>query len=332
MSALPTTTIRLAYRFRLRPTPEQVVDFERCAGARRWVWNYALGRRREHYTTTGTTLSCATLSKELTALKKQPETAWLSLLPAQMLQQPLRDLEAAFGAFFARRARLPRFKSKKRDPKRFRFPQSVRVERGAVVLPKIGRVRMIESQRVEGEVKSATVRERAGHWYVSIAVEQEVTDLSHLPLDERKAVGLDLGLRSLATLSTGDETGALRPLREALVALRRVSRRFSRTKRGSRRRARLKAKLTRLHARVAAVRQDCVHKLTTELARVFDIVCVEDLCVQGLVPKWRGRPRHSAPELHVTVSRHAAPQSFGACLCIPSRISATICSVLSFSA
>jgi putative transposase len=153
----------MAYRFRLDPTDDQRRAFERAAGARRWVWNHFLARRKAVYAATGETLSVADMCRELTALKRAPETAWLAELPAQMLQQAIRDLDRAFRNFFERRARFPRFRRKKDARQSFRFPQDVRVEAGAVVLPKIGRVRMRLSQAVAGVVKSATVRREAGH-------------------------------------------------------------------------------------------------------------------------------------------------------------------------
>src|SRR5581483_5648030 len=112
------------------------------------------------------------LSARLTALKDQPATAWLKDIDAQALQQPLADLQRAFAAFFAKRARYPRFKSKKRDMARFRIPQRVRLVGSCVNVPKVGAVRLRLSRPVEGQIKSATfTRDASGHWFVSLCTE-----------------------------------------------------------------------------------------------------------------------------------------------------------------
>src|SRR4051812_21773721 len=121
-----TRTIQTTYRYRLLPTAEQEAQLRRLAGARRFVWNWGLARKREYYQITGKTLTHNALSRELTALKHHPETAWLREMNAQSLQQALRDLEYAFEAFFrrvrtgAKKKGYPTFKSKKTDPLRFR--------------------------------------------------------------------------------------------------------------------------------------------------------------------------------------------------------------------
>lgn len=107
-----TSTHQKALRYRLLPTSEQELVFVRWAGARRWCYNYALGRRIEHYKATGKPLSYNELAGELTILKRQPETAWLREVDSQLLQQAIRDLDRAFANFFERRARFPRFKGR----------------------------------------------------------------------------------------------------------------------------------------------------------------------------------------------------------------------------
>jgi putative transposase len=122
---MEASTVHRVYRFRLEPTADQEQRLRQFAGARRFIWNWALQQRREHYRQTGKTLSGNELSTRLTALKMQPETAWLREMDSQLLQQALADLARAFVNFFERRARYPRFKSRKRDQARFRIPQLV---------------------------------------------------------------------------------------------------------------------------------------------------------------------------------------------------------------
>jgi len=116
-------TVQRAYRYRMAPTTAQEQQLLQFAGARRWVWNWALARRKAHYAETGKGLSVTQLGVELVALKSERATAWLAEIDSQALQQAIRDLDQAFRAFFAKRARFPRFKAKKRDVPSFRIPQ-----------------------------------------------------------------------------------------------------------------------------------------------------------------------------------------------------------------
>src|SRR5262245_11758779 len=190
----------------MEPTGTQASDLSRIAGARRFVWNWALRRWKDHYAATGKSISLKQLSAELTALKQQPETAWLNELDSQALQQALKDLHRAFGNYFAKRAGSPRFKSRKHDRARFRIPQRVKLDAGQVYVPKVGWVRIRLSRNVDGPIKGATFkREPDGHWYVCLVAEFAMPDGPLPPPEATKVVGLDLGLIDFATLSDGSE-------------------------------------------------------------------------------------------------------------------------------
>jgi len=133
----------------MEPTRAQGEALLRMAGARRFVWNWGLARRKEAYAATGKGLTYNQQATELAALKKKPETAWLREADSQLLQQALKDLDRAYQAFFSKRAGFPRFKSKKRDEPRFRIPQRVKVEDSKVYVPKVGWVRIRQSQPVD---------------------------------------------------------------------------------------------------------------------------------------------------------------------------------------
>ena len=184
-----------AFRYRLEPTAEQEQKLRQFAGARRFIWNWALQQRREYYRQTGKTLPAKELSARLTALKEQPEMAWLREMDSQLLQQVLADLGRAFSNFFARRARYPRFKNRKRDTSRFRIPQRVKVVGNRVQVPKVGRVRVRLSQPLVGPTKSTTFKQDAsGHWHVTLvsAIDRPAVTL---PMPEvEQTVGVDLGL------------------------------------------------------------------------------------------------------------------------------------------
>jgi putative transposase len=267
----------------MEPTRDQEPILNRLAGARRFVWNWALRRWKDHHEATGTSIGLKQLSDELTALKRQPETAWLREADSQSLQQALKDLHRAFRNFFEKRARYPRFKSRRRDPLRFRIPQRVQVEGGKVYVPKVGWVGIRQSRPVTEATRSATFRRQAdGHWYVSLVVEFEMPDVALPSPDPAKVVGIDLGLKEFAVSSDGARVPAPKFYRKGQRQLRRAQRVLSRGKPGSNRRAKAKAKVARLHQRIANQRGDFLHKLTTSLVNDHDGLCIEDLSIKAL--------------------------------------------------
>src|SRR5439155_1351545 len=185
----------------------------------------------------GKTLTYAALCVELATLKTRLETAWLNEADSQVLQQAIKDVCQAFAHFFEKRARFPRFKSRKRDRARFRIPQRVKVTDGKVYVPKIGHVRIRQSQDVTEETKSATFkRDAKGHWFVTLVAEFPMPDVALPDPDPAKVVGIDLGLIDFATLSEGsDPIPAPKFYRKGQRKLRKAQRTFSRRKKGSKR-------------------------------------------------------------------------------------------------
>jgi putative transposase len=277
------TIVHRAFRFRLEPTAGQAQAFSQFAGARRWVWNWALAEMQQYYKETGKTLPTGVLSARLTALKDELQTAWLKEVDSQLLQQTLADLRQAFVNFFQRRTRYPRFKSKKRDRARFRIPQRVKVVGHGVQMPKIGRVRLRLSRPVEGHTKSATFKQDAcGRWHVTLVAAHEVPVVDLPAPNPERTVGIDLGLKDAIVCSDGTRVAAPRFYRWGERKLRRAQRVHSRRKKGSRNRAKARAKMAHVHQRVANQRADFLHKLTTPLIKNHDSVCTEDLSVRGL--------------------------------------------------
>jgi putative transposase len=277
------TTHLKAFRYRLRPTSQQQALFRLFAGARRWVFNWALARRKANYQATRTSLTVTELCAELTLLKRQPATAWLQQCNAQSLQQAIRDLDRAFDAFFARRSRFPRFRSKKRDRPSFRIPQSLRLLGDRLIVPKVGSVRLVLHRPLEGTLKSATfTQDASGAWYVSIVAHVALPEIPpRVPTPER-TVGVDLGLTDLAVLSDGRRVPAPKHYRRAERRLGRLQRQLSRCQKGSKNRERVRQRLARQQLRVANQRRDHLHKLSCALVREHDVICIEDLAVSGL--------------------------------------------------
>jgi putative transposase len=223
---------------------------------------------------------------ELTVLKRQPGLEWLNEADSQALQQALKDLYRAYDNHFnpKMRARLPKFKSRKRDRARFRIPQRITLDEGKVYVPKIGFVRVFQSQPVAEPTKSATFRRAPdGKWYVSLTVEFEMPDVPLPAPDPAKAVGIDVGLIGYATLSDDPEpVPAPRFFRQRERKLRRAQRKASRCRKGSKRRAKAVRKVAFIHAKTANKRSDFQHKLSTKIVRGHEAVFTEDLSLKGL--------------------------------------------------
>ena len=268
-------------RFRMIPTRVQAHLLCRQAGARRWVWNWALEQRTIHYKIYGKTIPKKQLSSDLTALKNNPDMAWLKEADAQTLQQTLLDQDRAFQRFFAKTAKHPKFKGRKNSPMTFRVPQRVKVDEEKVYVPKIGWVKIRQSMGIPDPTKSATFkRDASGNWFVAIVVEFSISD-DPLPISE-DAVGIDLGLKDFAVLSTGERIPAPKFFRRSQKRLRRAQRVLSRRQKTSRRRARAKQRVARIHQRTSDQRKDFIHKLTTRITHCHDAVCVETLNIRGL--------------------------------------------------
>lgn len=276
--------LRKVYRFRMRPTNAQEAGLYRMAGARRFIYNWSLARRKDYHGEHGKGITAKQLSSELTELKSETDTLWLKEADSQMLQQALKDVDRAFEAFFNKRSRFPRFRSRKAGHVAFRIPQRVGVKDGKVYVPKVGWVRIRQSREVEGKTKSATFkRDATGHWYVALTAEFEMPDAKHAkPPAPTNPVGVDLGLKDLFVLSDGERVAAPKFARKGAKRLRRAQKNLSRKKKGSRRRERAKNRVARVHRKVSNQRIDFLHKLTTNLTREYDLLCVEDLSIKGL--------------------------------------------------
>lgn len=269
------------FKYRLLPTGVQEAAFRQFAGCRRFVWNWALARKQETYKATGKSLNYNMLASELVELKRQPDTAFLKECHSQVLQQGLMDLESAFKNFFERRAKFPRFKSKKRTPHTFRIPQNIRIVDGKVSIPKIGLVNAKVHRPLEGTVKSATVKQEAsGEWYVMFVSHIEQPDVAVHSVNN--SVGIDVGLESFVTLDNGKKVTSPKFYRKAERKLKRLQRRVSRCAKTSRNRSKARKQLARQHQRVRHQRNDFLHKLSICLIRQFDTLCIEDLNVKGL--------------------------------------------------
>jgi putative transposase len=288
------------YKTELDLNNEQTTACLKHAGAARFAYNWGLSRYEAEYKAGRKTPNAQSLHKELNALK-QTELPWMYEVSKCAPQEALRDLEKAFKNFF-RKCKLkkigkwkgkcgyPKLKSKKKGIGSFRLTGAIHVEEGHVQLPRLGRLRLKEKGYIPTEgvkILSATVSEQAGRWFVSVQVEEEQPDPT---LAMGNTVGVDLGIKALATCSDGTVMENPKALRSNLKKLRRLSRRHSRKQKGSKNRAKATRKLARLHAHIANIRSDTLHKATSWITAKTKpdqerptCIVIEDLNVSGML-------------------------------------------------
>lgn len=269
-----------AYKFVLRPNGEQQRQMRRFAGACRFVFNKALALQKTLYEQGEKKLGYAGLCKMLTEWKSQAETIWLAETPSQSLQQSLKDLERAYQNFFAKRADFPQFK-KKGQSDTFRYPQGCKLDQSnsRLFLPKLGWLRYRNSRDVQGEVKNITVSCVAGKWYASIQTEREVEQPVH---PASSIVGIDVGIAKLATLSDGTVFKPVNSFKKHQQRLARYQGVMARKVKFSNNWNKAKARITRLHGKIANLRRDYLHKTTTAISKNHAMVVIENLQVRNM--------------------------------------------------
>lgn len=276
----------IAHRIALDPNNVQATYFARAAGTARFAYNWALAEWRRQYEAwkldnAQPKPSQMSLRRQLNAIKRE-QFPWMMAVTKNAPQMAIIQLGKAFQNFFAGRARYPQFRKKGVHDRFTLTNDQFNLDGCRIRIPNLGWVRMREALRFSGKILSATVSRVAGRWFVSIAVDTD--DDSHLPKAENQgAVGVDLGVAALATLSTGESIDGPKPHEALLGRLKRLSRSLSRKQKGSVNRKKAKGKLAKLHARIVAIRSDALHQLTTSLTRRFHTIGIEDLNVRGMV-------------------------------------------------
>ena len=271
------------HRIRLHPTAEQDVYFRKASGTRRFVFNWGLAEWKRQYEA-GEKPSALALKKQFNAIKGE-QFAWVYDVTKCAAEGAFMDLAAAFRNFFAgrkagRKVGFPKFKAKKHNKEGFYVDNDhFSVAGHWLKLPHIGRVNMAEKLRFAGKVLSLHITRTASWWFASLTV--ELPDVHTCPLPD--AVGVDLGVNWLATLSDGTRFENQQPLRVLLRKLRHAQRDLSRKQPGSHNRDKARQKVARLYYRIACIRADALHKTTTWIAQHYGFVAVEDLCVKGML-------------------------------------------------
>jgi putative transposase len=270
----------LSHKIPLAPTLEQRLFFERAASTARFTYNWALAEWQERYQLGGKPQGHL-LKKSFNALRRV-QSPWTYDVHRDATAQPFADLQRAFVNFWKGNAEYPQFKKKGKCRDSFYVAcDKFHVVGKTVVLPKVGVVRMREELRFDGKILSARVTREADRWSISIQVE--------LPADYQRArtaggqVGVDLGITHLATLSTGEVVDGPKPLKSVLKHLKRANRVLHRRKKGRANRKKAQRRVARIHARVSHIRNDALHKLTSQLCRKNQAISIEDLHVKGMI-------------------------------------------------
>ena len=273
-----------SYKFRIYPTREQESLIQRTFGCCRYVYNHFLAERKDVYVRSGESLGYNKCSSDLTILKQQ--TDWLREPDKCALQNALRDLDSAYQNFFRRvkageKPGYPRFKKKHDHRKSYRTNSNIKVLDKAVQLPKLGKVKCRISKEVRGRILSATVSQNpSGKYFVALCC----TDVAVEPLPKTgSVVGLDMGIKSFAVTSDGAEYPNHKYLAKSEKRLAKAQRRLSRKAKGSKNRDKARIRVAMLHERVANQRQDMLQKLSTQLVRENDTICIEDLAPKNMV-------------------------------------------------
>lgn len=268
--------ITRGYKTELDPSVKQHMLLCQCAGTARFAYNYGLARKQEVYKATGKTISAIDLQKELTA-RKQTDLPWLKNASKWIVQNALRDLDQAYDNFFRRvqerkagkkhnNLGFPKFKKKGDGRGSFRLDKPIRVFEDRIQLPKLGTIRLKEHSYLPTSgvrVLSATVSQRADRWFVSVLVEED----QPVPVPATgQPIGVDLGIKSLAVCSDGrPPITNPKALHSNLKRLKRAQRHLSRCKQASKNRQKAQTEVARLHARIANIREDTLHKATSSV-------------------------------------------------------------------
>jgi len=275
-----------AHKIRLYPNNKQATYFARACGISRFAYNWGLAEWKRRYEA-GEKVTEGVLRKELNAVKRE-QFPWMLEVTKCAPESAIRnDLNNAFKNFFAKRAGFPKFHKKGIHDSFSLSNDKFSVKETSVSIPKLGDVRLAESLRFAGKIIGATISRIADKWFIAISV--EVPDPKVTPRSENQAVGVDLGVKALATLSDGTVVSGPKVSRRYEKKLKRLNQELSRRKGAKKGEVqsnnfrKTKRKVARLYARMANIRADSIHKLTTMLTRKYSLIGIEDLNVAGMM-------------------------------------------------
>ncbi len=269
-----------SHKIRLYPNNSKATYFAKACGISRLAFNWGLAEWKRQYSQ-GERPSAYGLKKKFNAIKRE-QFPFVSEITKWAPERAFFDLDRAFKNFFQnKRFRYPKFKKKGRRDSFYISGSVVKLDRKRICIPKIGWVRMAECLRFSGKIQSVTISKRADRWFASIAV--DIPDAGYSESQVYSAVGIDLGVKRLATLSDGIVFENPATTKKFARRLRRSNKALARKQKWSRNSKKQKLRLARLHQKIADYRSDAIHKFTSFVADRYSDVCIEDLNVVGMV-------------------------------------------------
>jgi putative transposase len=269
-----------SYKYKLKPSEEQIVLLNKHFGSVRFVYNFFLNERKKEYETNNQSLNYYDNTKSLTELKKQEEFSWLNEINSQSVQSALKNLEGAYNGFFKKRTGFPKFKSK-HNKNSFCIPQFVKLENGKLKIPKFKNpIDLILSRSFVGVIKQATISKTpTNEYFVSILVETE-----HYKFPKTgKSIGVDLGIKNFVITSDGYKYKNNRYTKTYAKKLKEQQQHLSRKIKDSNRYQKQKLKVGTIYKKITNSRIDNLHKVSTELIKKYDLIVLEDLNIKGMI-------------------------------------------------
>ena len=276
-----------AYKYRIYPNKRQQELINKHIGCCRYVYNLCLEKKINAYKNSKKSISSFDLMKLLPTLKKEQETSFLKEVSAKSLQTAISNLDKAYKRFFKKKKGFPKFKSKRDARQSFQIVQNTNVDfdEKKVYIPKFREgIKCIFHRFFDGKIKTSTIsRTSTGRYYISILVQFDENNPKKKPIDENQAVGIDLGIKTFATLSNGEEIQNPKNLRSAITRLKRLQRNLSRKVRGSNNREKARRVLACQYERVTNRRNDFLEKVTHELVTTYGTICLETLSASNMM-------------------------------------------------
>ncbi len=276
--------IQKTYKYRIYPNQEQQKLLEKHFGSVRFIYNWGLEKKIKAYQRNKKRITCFDLINELTLLKKKKDFQWLNEANSQSLQMALRNLDNAFTAFFRKNNRFPNFKSKKRDKNSFQIPQNLKIDT-KLTIPKIPNIKIKLSRKIEGKIKTATISKTpTNKYFISILVEQDKQLPKKPKITEKTTIGIDLGIKTFATISDGRKIDNPKFFDKSLKRLKKKQRLLSRKIKGSNNKTKQRLKVALLFEKINNQRSDFLHKISHQLTHESQVksIAIEDLNVKGL--------------------------------------------------
>ena len=276
-----------AYKYRIYPNKGQQELINKHIGCCRYVYNLCLEKKINAYKASKESIPSFDLIKLLPTLKKESETSFLKEVNSLSLQAAIRNLDSAYKRFFKEKKGFPKFKSKRSARQSFQIVQNTNVDfkEKKVFIPKFKEGIKCRFHRFfDGKIKASTIsRTSTGRYYISILVQLDDNNPKKKPIDENQAVGIDLGIKTFATLSNGEEIPNPKNLKNAMTRLKRLQRILSRKVKGSNNRERARRVLACQYERVTNRRNDFLEKVTYQLVTTYDTICLETLSAKNMM-------------------------------------------------